>query len=74
LWFCFSYSKKETCTIEVINDIDDEIVNLFEQLRTNQKELCEQISLTPYAEKELERARSINGVTNISKMERARLF
>src|SRR5882724_6989302 len=75
--FCGSASltlRKKPAPIEVINDIDDEIVNVFKQLRTNQKKLCEQISLTPYSEKELEKARIKRFTNNISKLEKARLF
>src|SRR5688500_14324847 len=75
--FCGSASltlRKKPAPIEVINDISDEIVNVFEQLRTNQKKLCKHISLTPYAERELGIARNINTSNNLSKLERARLF
>lgn len=73
--FCGSAAltlRKVQAPIEVINDIDNEIVNLFQQLRNNHKELCRLISLTPYAKKELANAREKNnGVDNI---EKARLF
>jgi DNA adenine methylase len=73
--FCGSAAltlRKNAAPIEVINDIDNEIVNLFEQLRDNHKELCEKIELTPYAEQELISARvKVNGLSNI---ERARRF
>ena len=64
--------RKEQAPIEVINDIDNEIVNFFEQLRNNHEELCRLIEATPYAEQELINAR-ING-NGISKIERARRF
>lgn len=75
--FCGSASltlRKKEAPIEVINDIDDEIINLFFQLRTNHKKLCEQIALTPYAEKELEMARNLFNKVNLNDVERARLF
>lgn len=73
--FCGSAAltlAKRKAPIEVINDIDSEIVNVFKQLRNNQDELCRLISLTPYAKDELEEARIIN--PGDSDLERARKF
>jgi DNA adenine methylase len=73
--FCGSAAitlKKNPAPIEVINDLDDEIINLFEQLRNNQKELFRLVSLTPYAEQELRSAR-ING-HELPNIEKARRF
>lgn len=77
LSFCFCGSAaltfaKPPAPIEVINDLDKEIVNFFEQLRTNEKELCRLIALTPYAREELERARIPD--LNLTALERARRF
>lgn len=73
--FCGSAAltlRKKPAPIEVINDIDNEIVNLFEQLRDNLEGLCNAIDLTPYAEQELINARiPKDGLTNL---ERARRF
>lgn len=73
--FCGSAAltlRKTPAPIEVINDIDSEIVNLFEQLRDNHEALCNKIELTPYAEQELINARiKTNGLNNL---ERARRF
>lgn len=73
--FCGSAAltlRKPPVPIEVINDIDNEIVNLFEQLRDNHEALCNKIELTPYAEQELINARiKTNGLNNL---ERARRF
>lgn len=73
--FCGSAAltfRKKPAQIEVINDIDNEIVNLFEQLRNNNEALCEKIELTPYAEQELINARiKTEGLDNL---ERARRF
>ncbi|MDX2249167.1 MAG: DNA adenine methylase [Bacteroidia bacterium] len=73
--FCGSAAltlRKTPAPIEVINDIDNEIVNLFEQLRDNHEALCSKIELTPYAEQELINARiKTNG---LSDLERARRF
>ena len=73
--FCGSAAltlAKPPAAIEVINDIDGEIVNVFEQLRNNQDKICRLVSLTPYAKEELEKARISNA--NDSKLERARKF
>ncbi len=73
--FCGSAAltfRKEPAAIEVINDIDNEIVNLFEQLRTNHEELFRSVLLTPYAEEELLSARKKS--KRLSKVERARRF
>lgn len=73
--FCGSAAltlRKSPSFIEVINDIDDEIVNFFEQLRNNFDTLYRAIELTPYAEKELINARIKTG--NLSNLERARRF
>ncbi len=73
--FCGSAAltlAKHPATIEVINDIDNEVVNVFKQLRNNYEELSRQIELTPYASQELRNARIKN--VNDSDVERARKF
>jgi len=73
--FCGSAAvtlAKPPAPIEVINDIDDQIVNLFEQLRNNQEALCRAIALTPYARAEYQKAREHE--SNISPLEKARRF
>jgi DNA adenine methylase len=73
--FCGSAAltlAKQPAPIEIINDLDKEIVNFFQQLRENEKELCRAIALTPYAREELTTARThLQGLTNL---ERARRF
>lgn len=77
--FCGSAAltlAKPPAPIEVINDLDGEVVNLFEQLRCNADELCRAVALTPYARQEFAAARSErddNGDDNDS-LERARRF
>ncbi|MFC1771358.1 DNA adenine methylase [Candidatus Margulisiibacteriota bacterium] len=74
--FCGSAAltlRKTPAKIEIINDIDNEIVNLFEQLRNNTEKLVKSIELTPYAEYELHLARKSSD-ENISNLERARQF
>ncbi len=73
--FCGSAAitlAKPPAPIEVINDLDDEIVNIFAQLRTNSDALCRAITLTPYAFEEFHSAR--NEVRSKDPLERARQF
>lgn len=73
--FCGSAAitlAKPPAPIEVINDMDDQIVNLFKQLRDNQEELCRVIALTPYAKAEHTLAREHE--EGISPLEKARRF
>jgi len=65
---------KPRAPIEVINDIDHNVVNLFDQLRNNTEELCRAVALTPYAREELNRARAQESETSLSALERARIF
>jgi DNA adenine methylase len=73
--FCGSAAvtlSKKPAPIEVINDLDNEIVNFFRQLRDNSKELCQSIALTPYSREEFEATHTpANG---LSPLERARRF
>jgi DNA adenine methylase len=73
--FCGSAAitlAKKPVPIEVINDIDGEIVNLFEQLRANPAALCCEVGLTPYARAAFEDSRRhVNGASGL---ERARRF
>lgn len=73
--FCGSAAitlAKKPAPIEVINDMDDQIINLFNQLRSNHEKLCEQIRLTPYARAEYQKA--LLDESNINQLERARRF
>ena len=58
--------------IEIVNDLDQNIVNTFRQMRDNGDELLRLIELTPYARTELTRARQ--GRDEDSDLERARKF
>jgi len=74
--FCGSAAvtlAKTSAQIEVINDIDEEIVNLFKQLRDKPSKLCNLVSLTPYSRRELEIARRSIGQKD-APLERARKF
>jgi DNA adenine methylase len=73
--FCGSAAltlAKLPAPIEVINDLDGQVVNLFEQLRSNSKALCEAIALTPYARAEFQKARESRAPADA--LERARRF
>ncbi len=73
--FCGSAAltlRKTPSPIEVINDLDDEIVNFFEQLRNNFKALNKAIELTPYSEMEFFNARI--EAESMNNLERARRF
>lgn len=74
--FCGSAAitlAKSPAPIEIINDMDDQIINLFQQLRNNAEELCRAVALTPYARAEYIGARNHRD-ENLSPLERARLF
>lgn len=73
--FCGSAAitlAKPPVPIEVINDLDDEVVNVFTQLRTNPDALCRAVALTPYAMDEFRAAR--HGAMSTDPLERARQF
>ncbi len=73
--FCGSAAvtlAKPPAPIEIINDMDGQIVNLFRQLRDNQDKLCRAVALTPYAKAEHDIAREHRG--RPSSLERARRF
>ena len=73
--FCGSAAltlAKRPVPIEVINDFDGEIVNLFKQLRNKPRALCRAVALTPYARAGFEDSRTL--VNRVSPLERARRF
>ncbi len=73
--FCGSAAitlAKPPAPIEIINDRDDQIVNLFEQLRNNSTALCRAVALTPYARSEYKMARENRIDTD--PLEKARRF
>ena len=73
--FCGSAAvtlAKDPAPIEVINDTNSEIINLFSQLRKNSSRLCKLVELTPYAREELNNARLSK--KKLSDLERARRF
>lgn len=66
--------RKSPSYIEVYNDVDQEVVNFFEQLRNNSDKLIRQIFLTPYSrfEQQLSHWDLEDGKKRPSKLERAR--
>jgi len=73
--FCGSAAvtmAKTPAPIEIINDADSQIVNVFQRLREQPDELIRLIELTPYARTEFENAYRENG--NGGKLEQARRF
>jgi len=73
--FCGSAAltlAKPVAPIEVINDLDDQIVNVFAQLRNDSEALCRAVALTPYARAEFEMARK--EANNTDPLEKARRF
>lgn len=73
--FCGSAAvtfAKDPAPIEIINDLDGEIVNVFQQLRDNADSLCKSIALTPYARSEYQKAKKDKPSSN--PLERARRF
>ena len=73
--FCGSAAMtlaKPIAPIEIINDLNGDIINFFEQLRDNGEKLLKQIRLTPYSRKEFEISRE--SYIDLSDMERARRF
>lgn len=73
--FCGSAAitlAKKPAQIEIINDLDSNIVNIFEQLRNNHEKLLEAIKLTPYSREEFHRAKIL--CDEDDELERARKF
>jgi DNA adenine methylase len=73
--FCGSAAitlAKYPAAIEVINDLDGNIVNLFRVLRTNHRALLKAVALTPYARQEFTTAGTKR--KKLSAIERARRF
>ncbi len=73
--FCGSAAltiAKSPAPIEIINDIDDQIINLFEQLRNNSDKLINAVKLTPYARAEY--FNSYNSDESATPLEKARKF
>lgn len=73
--FCGSAAvtlSKPRAPIEIINDSDRQIVNVFQQIRDHPRKLCRLVALTPYAREEFKDAR--NGHSTLNGIEGARRF
>lgn len=73
--FCGSAAvmlNRPRAKLETINDLDGEIVNFFNQLRTNAENFYAAVKATPYAREEFEAA--LMPDDTMSDLERARLF
>lgn len=70
------FLTKDKSKHEVINDINDEIVNLFEVVRKHPEELVRGVSFTPTAETEVRLAGETlgDGKASLDPVERARRF
>lgn len=66
------FFRKHRSPVELLNDIDGEIINFFDVLRTRTDELVRAIELTPHARVEYERA--LQPVDGLDDLERARRF
>ena len=58
--------------VETYNDLDSELVNFFEVLRSQGPKLIKEIGLTPFSREEL--ARACEPVAGLTRLERARRF
>lgn len=64
--------NKEPSEEEVVNDLNKEIVNLFDVLREQPDELARAVEFTPFSEAELQRAYDERGKPGLEPLERAR--
>ena len=65
---------KPPSKIETINDIDGDVVNLFECIRKDPERLARDVAATPYAREEYDFAHGVTHVNSYERFERARLF
>jgi DNA adenine methylase len=65
--------NRDPSPVETYNDVDGEVTNFFQVLRTEKAQLIEAIGLTPFSREEFYVAVNTNGEP-ISKLERARRF
>lgn len=66
--------NREPCEKEIYNDIDTDVTNFFEVLKTDRDELLRKIALTPFSREELAHAAANKNREFLSDLERARLF
>lgn len=68
------FFRKQPSRIETINDLDDDVVNLFRIVRDNPEPLIKALIFTPYSRTEYEKVYSGRNDTDIDEIERARRF
>jgi len=66
--------NRKPSPVETYNDIDGEVVNFFRVLRDKKDELIQKICLTPFSFEEFVKSIEQRGKTNLSDVERARMF
>lgn len=76
-----AFFTKRPSSIEILNDIDCNVINLFEVMRNCPLELCQQIELTPWSQDEyaaavlvLRTAWNYRTALSTERLERARVF
>lgn len=67
------FFKKPICNLEIINDLDSEVTNLFRVVRDYPGELANKIYLTPYSREEYKESYSRNE-KKLDDIEKARQF
>ncbi|KAA8668355.1 DNA adenine methylase [Clostridium sp. HV4-5-A1G] len=61
------FFSKVPSSIETINDLDDDVINLFTCIRDNSKELVRKIAMTPYSRKEYDESFKIEALNKVDK-------
>jgi DNA adenine methylase len=76
-----AFFTKQPSSIEILNDIDSNVINLFQVMREYPLELCQQIELTPWSQDEYASAVAAiriewnyTNASDIERLERARVF
>ncbi|WP_040209846.1 DNA adenine methylase [Clostridium polynesiense] len=64
------FFSKSPCNTEILNDLDDEVVNLFRCIRDKSEELSRAVYFTPYSREEYKKSYDRSGTD----IERARQF
>lgn len=68
------FFTKSPSKIETINDLDNDVTNLFTIIRDNAEELCKNLWATPYSRTEYTNACDRTDLSELPDMERARRF
>lgn len=67
------FFNKPSCNLEILNDLDNEVVNLFKVIRDYPEELANKIYFTPYSRKEYKESYKRND-KELDDIEKAREF